>query len=94
MPVTRNWPRPGRHAASTTSTSTTVAVVARPTATPGRRVRPASCASRNRGAPSQAATVSGVISPGGGRPSVRSRAPLRQIASMCPARPRTPGSCE
>lgn len=28
VPVTRNWPRPGRHAASTTSTSPPVAVAA------------------------------------------------------------------
>ena len=39
LPVTRSVPRPGSHAASTSSTSPPSPVAARPRATPGRRIR-------------------------------------------------------
>ena len=81
VPVTRNAPPPGRRAASTTSTSPPLAVTPRPRATPGRRVRPASSSSRNRGAPSHRAT--GPPSPASSPRAVKNRRPTTRSCTRC-----------
>ena len=95
-PVKVSSPAPGIRHTSTNSTLPPYGVHPSPSATPGNRMRSATSGSTNVGAPSLAATVSGVITALDSSPSVRRRATFRHNVSSsarrdtarCPRRSR------